>query len=65
MSSHVATASTAGVPAGKSETALAGRALMVGLIGLGLTAAGLFVSGASKVALSYLVGVVFWTAIAI
>lgn len=65
MTTPAATASAAGVPAGNSSTAVAGRALAIGLAGLGLTAAGLFVSGASKVALSYLVGVTFWTAIVI
>ncbi len=38
---------------------------MIGLIGLGLTGLGIFVSGAAKVAVSYLVGFTFWTAIAI
>src|SRR5215218_3624114 len=63
MSSHAATVPAA-FPAESAE-ALAGRALMVGLIGTGLTAVGLFISGASAVAMSWLVGITFWTAIAI
>jgi hypothetical protein len=63
MSSHAATASAA-LPADSAAPA-AGTALVVGLIGTALTAIGLFVSGASPVALSWLVGVTFWTAIAI
>ncbi len=65
MSSHAATASAAAVPADTSTASAAGKALTIGLIGLGLTAAGLFVSGPAKVAMSYLVGVTYWTAIAI
>ncbi len=65
MSSHVATASAAAVPADSSTASAAGKALVVGLVGLGLTAAGLFISGASKVAMSYLVGITYWTAITI
>lgn len=65
MSSHAATASSAAFPHEKSAAPAAGTALIVGLIGLGLTAIGLFVSGASKVAMAYLVGVTYWTAIAI
>ena len=63
MSSHAATAPAA-LPADAAAPA-AGTALVVGLIGLALTAAGLFVSGPSPVATSYLVGITFWTAIAI
>jgi hypothetical protein len=63
MSSHVATAPAA-FPA-ESAAPVAGKALVIGLVGIGLTAIGLFVSGASPVALSWLVGVTFWTAIAI
>lgn len=64
MSSHAATASSAALPH-ESAAPAAGKALVVGLIGLVLTAIGIFVSGAAKVAMSYLVGVTFWTAIAI
>jgi hypothetical protein len=63
MSSHAATASAA-FPA-DSAVPHAGRALIVGLIGTALTAIGLFISGASSIAMSWLVGVTFWTAIAI
>jgi hypothetical protein len=65
MSSSVATASAAAVPADSSTASVAGKALFVGLAGLGLTALGLLVSGAQKVALSYLVGITYWTAITI
>jgi hypothetical protein len=58
MSSPVANSSDATASA-------AGKALMIGLVGLALTAVGLFVSGPAKVAHSYLVGVSYWTAIAI
>jgi len=44
---------------------LATRFLIAGLIGLALTAVGLFVSDPQGVALSYLVGVTYWTAVAI
>ena len=44
---------------------LATRFLGAGLAGLALTAIGLFVSDAQGVALSYLVGVTYWTAVAI
>jgi hypothetical protein len=56
------------VPAGlsaASTTAAATKALMVGLVGIVLTAAGYFVSGAHAVAMSWLVGVTYWTALAI
>jgi len=44
---------------------LATRFLGAGIAGLALTAAGLFVSDRQGVALSYLVGVTYWTAVAI
>ena len=44
---------------------LATRALITGLVGTALTVLGLFVSGPQKVAYSWLVGLSFWTAIAI
>ena len=44
---------------------LATRFLGAGLAGLALTVIGLFVSDAQGVALSYLVGVTYWTAVAI
>jgi len=64
MSTHVATASAA-LPADAPAGATAGRALAIGLAGIGLTIIGLFVSGASVIAMSWLVGVTYWTAIAI
>ena len=45
--------------------ALATRFLIVGVIGLALTALGLAVSPAQHVALSYLVGFTYWTAVCI
>mgnify|MGYP003332360370 CR=1 FL=1 len=66
MSSSAAHASPA-VPADASSSSdLAGKALKVGIAGLALTAAGLLVPhNARAVAMSYLVGVTYWTAIAI
>ena len=46
-------------------TALAAKFLGTGLAGLALTAVGLAISPAQHVALSYLVGVSYWTAVAI
>lgn len=65
MSSHAATATAAALPAASSTASAAGKALVIGLVGLGLTAVGLFVSSPSQVATSYLVGVTYWSAIAI
>lgn len=67
MSSHATTASAAApLPAENSAAPAAGTALVVGLVGLALTAVGAVVSGnKSAVALSYLVGLTYWTAIAI
>ena len=64
MSSHAASASSA-YPAAPSAAPAAGTALTVGLIGIAVTAVGLFISGPSTVAMSWLVGVSYWTAIAI
>jgi hypothetical protein len=64
MSAHATTAPATAFPA-ESAAPASGTALMAGLIGLALTAVGIFVSGAAKVAMSYLVGITFWTAIAI
>lgn len=61
MSTHEATA----LPAGSSTAAAASRALYIGIAGIVLTALGLLVSGAQVVAMSWLVGVTYWTAIAI
>jgi hypothetical protein len=61
MSNHVATASTAS-PAAPNP----GKALMIGLAGIALTAIGLAVSPhVQDVAYAWLVGISFWTAIAI
>jgi len=62
-----AAASTTSPVANSSDAtaSAAGKALTIGLVGLALTAVGLFVSGPAKVAHSYLVGVSYWTAIAI
>jgi hypothetical protein len=64
MSSHAATVPAAALPAESSAPA-SGNALLVGFVGLVLTGLGIFVSGPQAVALSYLVGLTYWTAIAI
>jgi hypothetical protein len=64
MTSHAATASTP-LPAASSSAPAAGTALIVGLVGIAVTAVGLFFSGASVVATSWLVGIAFWTAMAL
>lgn len=63
MSSHAASAPAA-LPA-DSTASNASRALVVGVVGTVLTLLGLFVSGPQRVAYSWLVGVTFWTAMAI
>jgi hypothetical protein len=63
MSTHVASAPAA-LPA-DTTAANASKALAIGLVFTALTALGLFVSGAQKIATSWLVGVMFWTAIAV
>lgn len=65
MSSTHAAPASAPVPAETSTAATASKALTIGLIGLGLTAAGMLVSPVQHVAFSYLVGITYWTAIAI
>ena len=66
MSSSAAHASPALPVQASSSSDFAGKALKAGLAGLALTAAGLLVPhNARAVAMSYLVGVTFWTAIAI
>ena len=65
MSSHAGTATATALPAESSSAPDAGKPLMIGLIGLAATAVGLFVSPAGAVAMSYLVGITFWTAIAL
>jgi|UniRef100_UPI004049D194 hypothetical protein len=44
---------------------LAAKALYVGLVGIAITALGILVSGAQTIAMAWLVGITFWTAIAI
>ncbi|MBM3866222.1 MAG: hypothetical protein FJ381_10075 [Verrucomicrobia bacterium] len=65
MSSHAASAPAALSAAPASTAPAAVKALTLGLAGIALTALGLFVSGAKVVAHSWLVGVTYWTAIAI
>ncbi len=65
MSTPAATVSAAAAPAESSGPTVAGKALVIGIVGLVLTALGVLVSGAEKAAMSYLVGITFWTAIAI
>ncbi len=48
-----------------SDVPGASKALIIGGVGIALTAAGLFVSGGSKVAFSWLVGLTFWGGIAL
>ena len=43
----------------------ASKALYIGLAGIAVTALGIFVSGLKTIAMSWLVGVSYWTAIAI
>lgn len=64
-STHAATVSGS-LPAASASTAPgAAKALGIGLAGIAVTAAGLLVSGGSKVAFSWLVGLTFWTGIAL
>jgi len=58
LSPGLATSMAAGAPA-------AGRALVIGLAGIALTALGLLVSGGAKVAFSWLVALTFWGGIAL
>ncbi len=65
MSSHAASASAA-IPAASSPASIAGKALIVGAIGLALTAVGALISPDKHgVVMSYLTGIVFCTAIVI
>jgi hypothetical protein len=64
MSTHAATAHAALSPESTSSSG-ATKALGIGAVGIGLTLIGLFVSGGKIVAFSWLVGLTFWTAIAI
>lgn len=65
MSSPAAAAAPAALSGESSTSSAASRALVFGAVGIVLTAIGLFISPASVVATSWLVGVTFWTAIAI
>lgn len=64
MSTH-AEPVPAALVAASSPAAGATKALVVGLIGLAVTALGLFADDLRNVAFSYLIGVSYWTAIAI
>jgi len=64
MTTHAATAPAA-LPAASTPAAAGAKALTVGLAGIAVTILGMLISGAHRVALSWLVGVTFWTAIAI
>jgi hypothetical protein len=61
---HAATAPAA-LPAPASTASAASKALAAGFAGIALTIVGIFVSGAHVVATTWLVGVTYWTAIAI
>ncbi|MEO7506060.1 MAG: hypothetical protein ABIZ95_02390, partial [Pyrinomonadaceae bacterium] len=71
MSTHAAStpeglpvhAAHAGSPSAISS--IATKAFGIGLAGIGLTIVGIFISGAQKIAYSWLIGVSYWTAIAI
>jgi len=63
MSSHAAPASA--YPAADMVAPATGTALVVGLIGIAVTAAGLFIDSPSIIAVSWLVGFSYWVAIAI
>lgn len=64
MSTHAATAPAA-LSSDKPSSSCACKALGVGIAGIVLTIIGLFVSDGHAVAISWLIGVTFWTAIAI
>jgi len=64
MSTHAASLS-APLTADSSQASLGKRALIAGVVGLLLTAVGTLISEPHGVALSYLVGITYWTAIAI
>ncbi len=63
-SSTVST-STAAAAAPASKSTPAGLALGVGVVGIALTIVGIFVSGGSKVAFSWLTAMTFWTGLTI
>jgi hypothetical protein len=63
MSTHAVTASAIS-PEAKTAPST-GTALIIGLVGIAVTALGLFVSPPAHIAMSWLVGITYWTAIAI
>jgi hypothetical protein len=63
MSTHAASAPVS--LSAESSASGAGKALIIGIVGLALTGVGFAVSGAHAAAMSYLVGLTFWIAIAI
>jgi len=69
MSTHAGTITAAGAGTSaapdRSVQALATKALGAGVVGIILTALGVLVSGASKVAFSWLIAVTFWTGLAL
>ncbi len=65
MSAPVATLPVSADAAASSSASTANKALIIGFVGLAVTALGLFVDDTHHVALSYLVGITYWTAIAI
>jgi hypothetical protein len=66
MSTHAATISPAVASAHAPAAAPgASKALVIGIIGLVATAAGIAVSGGKAVAFSYLTAIVFWVAVAL
>jgi hypothetical protein len=64
MSSHAAAASSA-IPAAPTAAPATGTALIVGLLGIAVTAVGIIISGPAVVGASWLVGISYWSAIAI
>jgi len=64
MSTRVATAPAA-LPADSSSAPGASKALALGGVGIVLTLLGLFISGPREVAMSWLVGLTYWTAVAL
>lgn len=68
MSTHSATVPASSLPSrapAATGAPAAGGALGIGLVGIGLTIVGIFISGGAKVALSWLVGLTFWTGVAL
>jgi hypothetical protein len=57
--------SSTSVPSAAAVPPGAGKALLIGVVGIVVTAIGFFVSGANVAATAWLLGVVYWTAMAI